>query len=279
MQVSRQSLLSLAMLGVLLASVGAAWMIISSHRAHWREAAVRGAELIADIRAKGLGEYWTDHPVEDWYLLRDPQDQPIGWRYASRTPATGGYGGRLVNRFQANKYREAWQLDAGAITGTYSSEATNQPSSAIRLSPDGLTVQVGDRTVIDPVPQADYVPEGMLELVAFLASSGEQDIAGKVVFVPDAFDGEKIRYRSFLLTPLGERMVQLKYAGPGRGSVYSFDAAGRIESITHLDRGIIVERASRREVMLWYPEAMNITADSPAPQPAGPRAIPTAQTI
>ena len=65
-RISRQSLLSLVMLGVLLASVGAAWMIISSHRAHWRHAATRGAELMAEIRQKGLAEYWGSKPVEDW---------------------------------------------------------------------------------------------------------------------------------------------------------------------------------------------------------------------
>ncbi len=268
------------MLGVLLASVGAAWMIISSHRAHWRHAATRGAELIAKIRQKGLAEYWGSKPLEDWYLLRDPQDQPVGWRYASRESADGGYAGKFVRRLQGSKYSDVWQLDPGATTGTYSSRSINEPPSEIHLAAGRLTVRIGDTSVTDRNPPPDYVPEGMLELVAFLASTGEEDIAGKMVVNNDAFDGDKIRYHSFIVIPLGERKVQVRFAGPGRGSVYSFDAAGRIESIHRLDMGVIVTRVSGREVMFLYREARNIAGRTPPPaQPSEAHAGDVSESI
>lgn len=71
----RRTLLTLVMVAVLGAAAAAAWLLQVSSAGR----ACAGAEIIRQIRSRGLSHYWDDNPRIDWYLI--PSGSAVrGWQ-------------------------------------------------------------------------------------------------------------------------------------------------------------------------------------------------------
>ena len=195
------ALLSVIMLGVLLASVFVAWLLVRHARAHGDA----GARVLAEIRARGLDAFWGEQPAVQWYLVRS-EEADLGWRVRFRARRViGGFEGLHVSFDKTpaggRLQWKTWSLTADATEGTYLADAADivrvnspVPTAVWRRDPKALTkIALRDGTVaamqsVGPdsngqvvrveshaLAPANYLPEGTMHLGMFLAArSGER---------------------------------------------------------------------------------------------------------
>ena len=117
-RLARRSLLALMMAMVLAGSVAAAWLM---ERAGRRRVEA-GAEVIADLRARGLADEWPQELQIDWYLLR-ASARRVGWRAIARWRiGNGDLAGTDIMVHLEGFGMEQWVLSPDMTRGRYSSE-------------------------------------------------------------------------------------------------------------------------------------------------------------
>ena len=231
---SRQSLLTIVMLAVLLISVGGAWLLARGRGAMARTA----VEIIRQIRGDGLARHWDPQTVR-WYL--DRRDGRAGaWRLLLRARRQGGgFEGLTFIVRQSHPNRRVtwayWSLNADATSGTYFARTLSGQhlgrgwahvidSKTIVALADG---QITIRQDIGPEPflsQADtppaYLPEGALALAQALVARRKAKAVFKITQDSKPPAGRRPRF-----VP-----VTMRYEGSGA-------AGGAASAVTRRIRG------------------------------------------
>jgi hypothetical protein len=251
----RQSLLSVVMLGVLLCSVGVGWLVIRGARVSQK----RGEEILRRIREQTLRSLWDSQRVELWYLGTDGGGRKVGWRRVTRNLADGAYIGTLYHARENFRAQSRWTLNAEATEGSYiANESTPGKRLITRITFKEGTVTLRSnilRTSVRTVAPANYIPEGLSELVYFLAADGNTDAVCQMVFDGDPVQGGRVNFRTITLRPEGEGGLRWTASGGVGQTIYQFDNSGAIESIEHPDERVVYRRVPRSEVEVHFPEA------------------------
>jgi hypothetical protein len=265
-RVVRQSLLSIVMLGVLLASVGAAWLIVRGSKG----ARERGAQILRQIRSQKLTALWGQGASEDWYLGKSRDGQPVGWCRATRQFTGDGYAGTVHWMQPGLALKDTWRLNQDATSGTYLGQAIGSRKSMttrIVLQEGQVLVQstLAKNMVVRAAAPSNYVPEGLEFLVGFLASAERQAVACQMVFNEEPIRGGRLNFHLVMLESIGSGRVRWQSPDTGAQMVYQFDKRGILESIESPAEGITYQRVSRQDVEGHFPDAGRLVGTAMEP--------------
>lgn len=260
----RRGVLSLVMLGVLLAAVGAAWALqnITSRRA------AAGAAIVADIRQKGLKSFWGDKTQWLWYVEYEGQ-QPKGWRLALRVPVMGGYHGMSMNAEGPRgnvevKAVSLWQLSEDLSAGRYESQIHTRQGGLVTqiLLGEGM-VQVSVATPQESLQREkfsvpdNYLAEDTLGL-AIARTAAERADAGFNLVIDEAADMRQLR-----LHYLGQEFRQGKaldrvsmssmIIGQRNAETYLVDENGVVQEMTFGDKRVVLSDRATIEKLFGDP--------------------------
>jgi len=171
--------LNVILLAILVAAVGAAWLL-----AQPRPADLRAEEIVAEIRRTGLAAYWPEAALT-WYV-RSTGERIAGWRGEIVVPGPDGtfHGLNVVVTGTALRTRgnwERWTLNADATEGTYSAGEFAQTTRGLRSTTDTkISLEDGQVTAFQrikgypfetrgPAP-AGYLPEGTMGIARRLVA-------------------------------------------------------------------------------------------------------------
>jgi hypothetical protein len=230
------------MLVTLLASVGAAWLLVNRARANARW----GADTIARIRQDGLQLHWQHHPPIQWYLIRF-RDRVVGWRADVRVVRKDhGYDGVNVLHGPSSQgpiIVERWTLNADATAGKYESAragmdadkvlVVERPDTYIALSDGRVQVQHAKHGQSQAAEPANYVPEGALELACYVAGRRAGRAQFKAVLNDTPPKNERIDFSEFTVmntvrSQAEWRITWRRSKPPGPAIEQTFDNEGRL---------------------------------------------------
>jgi len=238
------------MLAVLLASIGAAWLV--GHRRAIPQQ--RGAEILRDIRRRSLSAFWPEGRVERWFLGLDARGRAVAWRRTTRTARDGGYEGTIYSGHGKGMIsQETWQLSGDASAGEYTGLAIGQwtiDQTLIGLKDGKVTVRRGRgaKPVSANAPD-NYIPEGLGGLVLFLASRQSEQIVCHMIFNETAVVQQEVHFTPVTLVPEGRGQVRMIVQGMHRGVRYDYDADGLVKRIEDLEQNVVFSPASREDVI------------------------------
>jgi len=261
-------LIAVVMLGVLVLTVAAAWLLVQT-----RGAGIdRGANLLADVRERGLSAFWGEQPHEAWFLFTSADGEPLGWRRSLRIRVQDGYLGEdqavLTNGTQ---WREGWQITDDALVGRYSSalESPNLPSGFLKVGIDlredrvYVSSSAAGEPAASPAP-ANYVPEGLLDLALYLAGRQDGGVDLDTISNIAAVHAGRVRFVTIQVKASEEGV---RVSGPDR--IYRFDESGELQSLRHVDDESQWLRVSRDELAELFPEVLrfrSLEEALPAPE-------------
>jgi hypothetical protein len=242
----QQALLAVIMLGVLLASVAIAAVLV----AHSRRASRAAVRILGEIRSKGLKEFWSSEPVDTWLIGRDANGHAVRWRRTGRAARGDGYVGTEAGGDANGRFGTAvWSLNADATTGEYRAIDGREVTS-ISLA-DGMVALVSSSAgQLPPTPAPpDYIPEGTLTLLVHLATVRDEGIRARTIFDSRAAADEVVLFSSVRIEPRGPLSATETALGAMRND-YTFDKAGRVEKLTTTSPGgtFVYSPSTRAEV-------------------------------
>ena len=260
-------------MGIVLAvTVGGAWLLVAAPGRR-----VRAAEdILQEIRAAGLGRYWPAEPTIDWYLIRN-DSKALGWEAHVRAGSDdGSFVGMNLHVIGATSAIENWALNADATQGKYL--AVERAGRRI-LAHTKITLADGQVNVLQPMHReppgtfkaaspapANYLPEGMYELVISQVAAKGADAQFKLVFNERPNDYDYVDYGTLRYRALGEgpdRKVHVsgKRMGEEYATIYTLDAKGRIAEVS-VASGIRHVRADIEQIVKLFPDARTILEDN-----------------
>lgn len=284
----RRVMLTAVMIALLAGSVALAWFV-SAARRHDPQVA---ADILADIRQKGLDAFWGDEPFENWCVIYGPDGKAVGWYVERRLRMEdGNFVGTRVRELGGELSIERWMLDNQARTGKYQGDqwqlqrvrvsgrpvqvSVKLPATEIYLAGETLTVRRTDgRRKIEAQTQqvpANYIPEGMTNLFLYQAALKGRKTECAMVINARAFAGREIEFTRYRVAPAGGRVVDL---GIGQSvETITFDETGRKVRSGDVTGSYWEERTTAREVTTEFPRAKRYL--QPTTDPAEPETQPT----
>ena len=267
----RRTLLTLVMVAVLGAAAAAAWLLQVSSAGRARA----GAEIIRQIRSRGLSHYWDDNPRIDWYLI--PSGSAVrGWQAMVRERAEEGrFHGWKVSFIAdpAGTVRqtivEEWILNADATRGEYQGSVTVAGFEKLwtnTVLDDGdVRVRQGPRDVPARTPAPDnYIPKGAFPLAVRQIASGRGDGQFKMVFDQKPRIRSNVQFSTVRIRHVGRGrtaqgkptdLVRMSHREWGKHEMtYELDEKGELLSIQTGD-GLRWQAASQEEVTRQFPDA------------------------
>jgi hypothetical protein len=257
----RQLILTGVLLAILGASVLAAWSLM------WRRQipADRGEDILRQIRAKTLPSYWGSKESIRWYLMQDASNRPVGYTVTVRKPTGQGYSGAMLMRMGGAQQGESWALTAAANKGAYAATlgGRGMPDTQIVLGNGLVTVTrpwAGNQAQATTPAPGNYVPEGLMHLVAAEVSRSGTEARFCFTFNPESLVENHVHFTSITMTPQGQDKVHLRshFIQGEMDETYSFDAKGEVyridDNITHTSTRL----TDLRSLAKWFPEVTEI---------------------
>lgn len=255
---SRYRWLAPILLGLLVLVTLVAWMLTRNAQADWR----RGVALIETIQEKGLGAYWPQTRTEQWYLRYGDHGQPVGWRLMTRKFEDGAYVGK--DYFQDDSGASAsenWRISPDAKTCEYFA-LQNEPGRKTILTEinlfEGQIEIIPTRNALPAVatPPANYIPEGLNDLVSFLASKGKGQAACSILLNLSSVKGDQVYFFTVYLQPIRENQLILQL---GHSKTHlEFDSEGQVTRIVEIDSGTEQRLVTYQDVLKHYPQVVRI---------------------
>ncbi len=269
----RQWLLSLVLLAILVGSVLAAWSLVRSRQAP----AARAKDLLRGIRDKTLSPYWGSQELSRWYLVRDSSGQAVGFMVRARKPAGKGYSGITLLRIGGLQQGESWTIDPAATQGFYTATLGGRdlPDTQITLR-DGQVIVTkpwagSTSQATSPVP-ANYIPEGLLPLLAAQVSRTSAEVRFCFTYNPESLVENSVHFTAVTLTPLGDGKVRLRsnFLQGQMDEVYHFDAAGELFRIDDNLTRDSMRLIDLRSLARLFPEVLEVQRrlEEESPEPS-----------
>ncbi len=254
---ARRGLLAVLMLVVLTGSVGIAWML--ERRSDRKIEA--GAEIIRQIREKGLGNYWSDKLQIDWFLVQ-AYGETIGWKASARGKiANGKFVGVNMQILQNRGHsHEIWALNPDATIGIYHADFRTADGGDFKTDislKDGV-VKVRQHAGGSSTPVAhsqapeNYLPEGTLQLAVQHIAQSQAKTQFAMVFNEQAIADDTVEFGT----------IRLEYAGKKKNS------QGQDVNRVEMSRGLgkqsrtVYDLDEKGKIMVVYGEKMQWTSAS-----------------
>jgi len=244
------------MLVVLVLSVISAMSLVQLRGAPAR----RGVQLLEQLRQKKISAYWPMGLQQRWYLgqIRGQAVACVG-HFIIGTDE-GFFGLELLMDPAGEIATGSWQIDPSASKGTYTGRVRTPRGTIIQqvtIELDNRMVRVTarhlNRQAVAPVPE-NYVPEGMLDLLAGLACSDGENALVQIIYDNQALTPRgAVVFQPISFKPVDARSVQLG-SSPG-ARVYHFDADGKLVKMTSADDGLEYNLANINEIVDQLPQA------------------------
>ena len=213
--------------------------------------ALRGAEIIREIRGNGLPTYWPRAKSKAVFVAHSQTGRKVAELTLSRRDVEGGYAGQKRSEARGRRFSEQWQLSDDAITGKYLGPAgrRGEITTTINLRAGKVTVRhYGPRGILmasaTAEAPANYIPEGMMFLaIRRVAALGEKATFKTLINVEAIREGH-VRFASVVVSPDGRRRIDV-HVGSGahperrtyqldeRGNIGGFEAPTDGGSITY----------------------------------------------
>ena len=266
---ARRGLLAVLMLVVLTGSVGIAWML--ERRSDKKTEA--GAQIIRQIREKGLGNYWSDKLQIDWFLVQ-AYGETIGWKASARGEiANEKFVGVIIEVIPNRSHsHEIWTLNPDATIGTYHAEVLLTDGSGyktdISLKDGVVKVRLHAGGSSTPVAHSqapeNYLPEGTLHLAVQRIAKTRANAQFAMVFNEQAIIDDVVEFGTLRMEYVGKKKnsqgkdvnrVEMSEVRMGRKHkiVYDLDEKGKILVI--YGEKTQWTSASRQEVQKAFPNA------------------------
>lgn len=272
----RTVLVAVVMFFVLALSTAAAWWITQSRQGP----SAAGAEILAQIRAKGLEACWTSEPAENFYIQRI-DGNVVSWSVSLRRPQDDAYMG-IELTVGTNEARSNWQLAANLSASLYQSRVTDgvhTGETTISYARGQLKVirAVGQKSLAGTIAAPEnYIPEDSKNLAVFEAIKQNRPASYRIIIDGEAFDKDgQIAFTHLNVAPLGSLKARCEMLLPDGGSsieTYEFNDKGEMLSADDGD-GVTVKQATLGEVLREFPGAAEILerngliSRQPAPTP------------
>lgn len=250
---------------ILVASVGWAWYLVRASG----QKTTAAADILKDVRAKGLGSYWPAIREIDFFIVqRGGKD--VEWVIEMRQPAAAAAATLLGEEMDQAGYtglkwtsrgsEENWWVSADASKGQYIGP-TGQRGQQIRISmsPEGLDVTLLRGLSIVEARQRqsladNYLPEGMLSLAVRQVAAAGRDATFRGISNEVAFIQGQLHVGYIHMQPRGSTQVLVLHSTPPAGTaeaVYHLDSDGRVERVEMAD-GEVLRRASLEELRIAF---------------------------
>jgi len=277
---ARDALLSVILFGVLLASVGGAWLVV--RRSGGPTASSRGAEIVARIRRETLGAFWPGSTSIRWFLLRQGRDV-VGFRSVVTQPrADGGFDRlRMDVRPWTDRPGSIWshcRLNADATECQYRAGRLDITPRGMGISSDTRIVLADGRVEMAqrigssiigryirssaPSP-ANYLPEGTLWLACRLVARRRDEARCSLIIDHLAPIGSATRFVEVLISYVGRGdantdvvRVSPEPVEASAGQMYHLDADGRV--VGHVAGETVASLASAESIAEDFPDARRL---------------------
>jgi hypothetical protein len=229
----RPALVTIVMLGVLLLTVGAAWVVV---RYYYSPSRV-GATVIAEIRRRTLGELWPKQKYAAWFDRKDALGKIESRRGVVRQSSNGAFAGEMLHLAvsgasrRIGNVRADWTMSDNLTKGYYRASYLGL-GLAVEIDLDGQQVhlrgtQMGTESVDVP---ANYIPEGLEWLAIRLAAQGGKKATFMLISDIASLQNKTIAFDRVVVTPLDAQSARCRYetGGPPVTWTYHFDAAGEV---------------------------------------------------
>jgi len=251
----RPGLLSLVMLGLLLASVAGAWWLVQVRGAPQR----RGEKILEEIRAQRLTSFWGDQAQTLWYLGRGPNGTPVAWHATFRSPIQNGYVGIGRASRPGLVARSNWVISADALRGECHASYGLPPLGSPEAREVLIAIGDGRVTVQDHTPDkkegdtsampANYIPEDLLDLVIQAVARKGQIATFTTVADNLPLRGGQVWFTRLRMSPRGPDTVLVEALYPDGSVTLVYDLkGGQIVSYKSLQSQITYERVDGKAI-------------------------------
>jgi|GEM_PF-3184090 len=210
---AKLAILAVVMIAILAVSVALAYLVTKPGKSN----SPGGAEIISKLASDTIEGYWTGSRRQSWFIMLNPNAQPVGWQMSSRGRESEGiFSGSLVDgSIGASRHRSTWRTKTDLSESIYTSRGpankAQMADTRIELTDSEVTVVriVGGRKRSATAPRpANYVPEGTFPLVLRLAAAGARPVTIKMIVDQYAIVDGKINFVDISLMPLGDNVVR-----------------------------------------------------------------------
>jgi len=279
-RLSRSGMVALIMSGVLLSSVGAAWLVVQRRGI----SPGRGKEIVGRIRKEGLSAYWPGVKLE-WFL-RQSQGQVIGWRASIGFPRGDGWfdgmevGVRPVQQNLLAGEWERWSLNENAAEGSYSAGSlvanalqlvSTKVDTRIKLEKGQVFLQQQAAQQVLASRSAtpdDYLPEGMMAPARLMLARERTKANFTLIFNELAPTGDRVNFGTVTMVSVnldeelvrGAKWAVTAYFAQSRRSAETcfLDASGKVLAVIHHNMNTEDATATQEEVTAAFPHAADL---------------------
>ena len=250
------------MLVVLAASITVTWWVSRTGDVIVQ----RGVDIIQKVRSDTLSSYWPSEPVTEAYLVTNREGLTTGWEVSIRQATTNGFAGATWVRGMEASRLEEWDVRADASASEYEVRPlidARYPPVYVELAYDRVTVRVGGRrtgTVAKAQAPANFIPDGIFEVVVELAARIGHEVAFKAIPIEDPIYRGRVQFRSVTMTPQSPSKVVVDFDRPDRKRIYHLGKDGKIIRIEEPATGTVLTKTSVRELMARFPEVRRLVA-------------------
>jgi hypothetical protein len=269
----RPGLVSLVLLGVLLLTVGGAWLVVRFYFSASRE----GAVILEDMRKQGLHALWPQKRYVARFARKAPGGAVLARITSTRQPSAGAFGG--TETFEAastavretGNVKETWAVSDDLTEADYRADYfTRSFSVRIVLNKGRVSFQGSNmaQAVATDAP-ANYMPEGLESLVVRQVAQRGTKASFQSIANENSFGAKNIVMLRMKMIPVSRQEVRCEVSGGASSYEITFhlDAAGEVTRIDYPDGSFLTPLPTGKTSL---PEAPPPAKDPNSPEePAG----------
>jgi hypothetical protein len=211
---SRPTVATLAMLALLLLTVGAAWLLVRFYHTSSRE----GALLVQEMRTQRLHTLWPAKPYSAWFARQDRADQVQGRLHVVRRPTDGGFEGEETHLTIPGRPSgpgtvvERWFVSDDLAHGRYKADyETGEVRVTIDLENRKVTLTGPGIDGITEDAPAHYLPEGVARLAVRMVAASGRKAAFVTISNEASVQKKRMVFFDVVMTPVSPREVRVAY--------------------------------------------------------------------
>ena len=240
----RAALATLVLMGILLLTVGGAWLLVRFYRSPSRQ----GAILLQEMRRRTLVDLWPREPYTARFERRDATGRLQSRLRISRRPANDGFTGASLHEAvsgaarRIGDVRETWAVSRDLSKGTYRAEYLSQGLIVrIDLGREEVEFRATGLGPAQAEAPANYIPEGLEWLAVRLVARSGRKATFMTLLNEECLSAKDLVFSHLTLTPVDAQTVRGRYEGGEApySQTYFLDAAGEVNRMDGTDGSVL----------------------------------------